>query len=110
MFMIPLQVDDTSYELFFVIGEENLNRMKKYDPVTRSLADIPYPFNKMKCSRLIICYADDLEMKKLENLAKSSDLRGILDSLLRGFKFDPSTGDGEDIRIIRKWGDNVSSN
>jgi hypothetical protein len=93
MYVIPIQspshIDD---RLVIILNDDNLARMAAHDPVTidetvRAHATLVNP-------RLMICHENDHpELLRLFN-AKPKNLKAVVEYLMRGYKFDPATGDG----------------
>ena len=85
--------------LIVIIEKDNLDRMKRADPITiegasrggKVMPGILFPDN---LSLLIAYEEDDVE---LYTLAKTGDLSALLHWLERGRKFDPKTDGPENV-------------
>lgn len=93
MLAIPLQCDPLSYDLFIVLEDENIERIKAYDPgemITSNLADV---WQKLKVRNIILLYATTEEAQRIGGAASLEDVIAQLKNLSRGFKYRPDKGD-----------------
>lgn len=98
MLVIPAISGDKSL-LVVIIEPENLDRMKQGDPITLNTAEGGFikglnPNN----TELVIAYTDD--PAPLYEMAKKSDLKGILAHISKGYKFHPGV-DGVKIESLK---------
>jgi hypothetical protein len=96
MLVIPFALSDREYSIFVLLGPENLDRIKAYDP-----AEVSIP--KMAASEttrgrtlrdVIIGYATDAEAAAI--LKPGADVGAVLRHLSRGFRYRPDRGDSDD--------------
>ena len=94
MLVLPVQTAEMEYQLFIVMGAANISRMIKYDPVDLSLIRLGEPWQHLKLAQLHLLYATELEESEVLAMCKQGQLVNALRLLSRGYKFDPSRGDG----------------
>lgn len=93
MLTIPLQVDPTQFDLFVVLNEEGLERIKKYDPAELVLEKLgPRWSGTLRLRAILICYASPEEAKELIAARTSLELGKLVNKLLRGWSFQPGKG------------------
>jgi hypothetical protein len=93
MHVIPFRVSNSQYSIVVVLQDENLSRIKEYDPAEVTLDKMGSPWNQLRLKDVIITYATDAEMMKVMRLMASGDVRKGLQLIARGFKFKPAEGD-----------------
>ncbi|TAL03527.1 MAG: hypothetical protein EPO08_03915 [Rhodospirillaceae bacterium] len=89
--MIPFQVSATEYSVFVCLQDENIERMRQYDPAEVTLNKIGFP-GKLK--DVIIGYGTDEDFERISRALNSgTDVRAVLRTLSRGFRYRPDQGD-----------------
>jgi len=93
MFVIPVRISATQYSLAIVLQDDNITRIKAYDPAELSIRKMGAPWNTLSLKDIMILYATAEEEKRTFALMEAGDVRGALRLLSRGFKFRPDAGD-----------------
>lgn len=93
MMTLPLQIDPTCYDLFVVMEDENLERIKKYDPAEILGKNLGMPWQLLRIRNIVILYATAEESKRLSSVASKEDVVHNLKNLSRGWAFRPDKGD-----------------
>jgi hypothetical protein len=99
MFVLPIQISETEYNIYFVLQQENLDRMKAYDPAQLEVPNLPGNYRGLTLRTVLIMFATDEEANRLETLMRTGKTREGLKALYqlsRGFQFDPGRGDTDD--------------
>lgn len=91
MLTIPFQVSETEYSIFVVLENDNLDRLKAYDPAEIVLTKFPPAWQALKLKVVVIGYATPEEAARLQD--PKADTRALLRQLCRGFAFRPDRGD-----------------
>ena len=91
MITIPFQESPTEFSVFVCLKDENIDRIKSYDPAEIS-ADKFGPYSKLRLKTVIVGYVTDDEERQLLR-ADKRDIPQLLKQLSRGFKFKPEHGD-----------------
>jgi hypothetical protein len=93
MFIIPLGIEPGIYSIFVVLDDDNLERIKKYDPaeiVTKSLGP---PWTGRKLKDIVITYATAAEQAQVIAMCREGRIREALRLLTRGWQYRPDRGD-----------------
>ncbi len=94
MITIPIQQNATEYDLWVVLGDENLTRIREYDPAEIVTAKLGMPWRGLRLRNVMICYANTEEIERLVSApTRAAVLLLIKEVLSRGFKFRPERGD-----------------
>jgi hypothetical protein len=96
MFIIPFQVSQTEYTLFIALDQENIDRIKNYDPAEVVKTNLGQPWSGLALKDVIIGFATEEEKNKVMELWKAGQPQKALRLLSRGFKFRPDRGDSDD--------------
>lgn len=94
MITIPLQINRTEYDLFIVLEEENLTRLKEYDPA-EILTSRLGSFANLKVRGFYIYYASPEEVLQVASCQNLGEVAACLKNLSRGWKFRPEQGDND---------------
>jgi len=81
------------YDLFIVLEDENLARMKEYDPAEIEPSNMGAPWNGLRLRRILLCYANPEDAKLLPGLIRDGRGKEVMDILTRGWRFRPELGD-----------------
>lgn len=90
---IPVIVSEDYYDLFIILEEDNLQRIKNYDPAELITTNLSVPFLTRKVNNIVIMYATNEDLKVLNARCDQGDVRGALRHLSRGYAWRPDRGD-----------------
>lgn len=93
MIIIPFQVGPLEYNVFVALQDENLERMKAYDPAQLEPRKLGHPWDFMRLNVVLIGYATEADIAEIQDLAARGRGAEIPKRLSRGFKFRPEAGD-----------------
>lgn len=93
MLTIPIPLNHSEMNLIIVFEDENLDRLKLYDPAEVPLSKMG-PYGALKIRSIGIMYATQEESAKVVELIRQDKLQEALQLLSRGFKYRPEMGDG----------------
>jgi hypothetical protein len=96
MIILPFAVGPGMCSIFVLLGDENIERIKEYDPAEVTLNKLPEPWVHMKVKDVVIGYATDAESLELVSCRDSESRQEALKRLMRGWKFRPDKGDNDD--------------
>lgn len=96
MITIPLQVNPAQYDLFIILEDENIERIKKYDPAEVVGKNLPPQWSSTKIRNIMILYANAEEVKRLALITDTNDAVNQLKELSRGWKYKPEEGDNDE--------------
>lgn len=94
MMTFPLQLTQDEYDLVIILEDENIERLKKYDPaeiVGKNLGS----FAKLKIRNIQICYATPEETMEISNCHTIGEVAKAIRKLGRGFRYRPELGDSD---------------
>lgn len=94
MMTIPLQVNSGEYDLVIILEDENIERLKGYDPGEVDISKLG-PFSNLRVRRIQIAYANPEEVKLIGLCNTRGQLAETLNNLSRGWKFRPELGDSD---------------
>jgi len=95
MIVIPFQINKSEYSILIALEEENLTRMKKYDPAELSVDKLPSDMRKLKLKTIHLCYATAEDAGQMLLFVKQGEIGKALSHLARGFEFRPDLGDSD---------------
>jgi hypothetical protein len=90
---IPVIVSEDYYDLFIILEEENIRRMKTYDPAELLTTNLPVEFITRKVNNIVLMYATADDLKRVTAACAMNDVSGALRILSRGFQWRPDRGD-----------------
>lgn len=90
MLMIPV-LNKGRVDLLIVLEDDNIERIKQYDPAEVKWSQIPWP--DVRPRTIGIGYATAEEIKKIHKLAEEGKPQEAIKLVTRGFKFRPERGD-----------------
>lgn len=93
MRVIPMQVVTGEYSVFVIFEDENIERLKAYDPGELNLLKLGHPWNGMKIRDVVLMYATAEEIAMLDKTSSAADIKSCLRVLCRGWKYHPELGD-----------------
>ena len=89
---IPMrQEGEDSYVLFVILSDDNINRIKSYDPAEIHLPDMGKDFNRLDLKGVNIMYASNEEIEEM--IKNPRDVVKMILKLARGWSFRPDLGD-----------------
>lgn len=82
-------------DLVMVLSDENIERMKRYDPAQMPWATLPLEFSTRRPHTIGVAYATAAELVEIERMSLSDPdwKEKALMMLSRGFEFRPDLGD-----------------
>lgn len=92
---IPVILSDDYYDLFIIVEEENVLRMKAYDPPEITTLQLPVEFHSRKVNNIVLMYATEEDLVRVTAACDANDLQGALRILSRGYRWRPDSGNGE---------------
>jgi hypothetical protein len=93
MVLVPFQVEPGQYSVFVILQDDNLERIKTYDPAEITLNKMPDPWISMKLKDILIGYASESETADLLACNDEESRQSFLRRLSRGWKFRSERGD-----------------
>ena len=96
MIAIPFLVDESSYNVFLVLEEANIERMRVYDPAQFDFAKLPQEWQAKRVNLVLIGYATSEELATLHGVIAREGLGAALQMLSRGFRYRPEAGDNDE--------------
>ncbi len=92
MIMIPLAWPDGSFDLIVVLEDENLERMREYDPAEIKWRDLG-KFSQYRPKTIQIGYGTSEDVKKISELSQQGKVAEAIKLVSRGWKYRPEAGD-----------------
>lgn len=82
-------------DMLVVMGEENIERIKQYDPVEIMWGTLPPEYSMRMPATIAVTFATAEEMKQVEQMSVSDPAwkERAFAMLTRGFQFRPEAGD-----------------
>lgn len=88
--------DDQRYDLCVILQDDNIARMKTYDPAELLTANLPQIYQSRKIRNVIIMYATEEEVPRITAMCRAGQIKEALKYLSRGWVFRPEAGDNDD--------------
>jgi hypothetical protein len=104
MLLLPVQTSPTSYTLFIVLEDTNLERLREHDPAQVELSKMTPPWPSLHLDDFVIAYAAVEEVKLFKELVQADRVGDAVGMLSRGFRFRPDKGDHESGYVSIKKG------
>jgi hypothetical protein len=104
LFTIPFQVRPLHYSVVVVLSDENIERIRHYDPaeivsgdITRALGE---PWHWLTLRDVIVAYATTEELNTVTVLVKEGKATEALRLVTRGWQYRPHEGDGASPEVV----------
>src|SRR5438874_2563461 len=94
MITIPFQVSPTEFSVFVCLKDENIARLRAYDPGYLDVRKFTGSWSRLKLRAVMIGYVSDAEEAELLRAAYD-EIPKLLQKLTRGFAFEPEAGDND---------------
>jgi hypothetical protein len=96
MMIMPVRASATEYDLNIILEDENIARMKEYDPAEIITGLMTDQFKQLKIRNVTILYANATDLAHVMILCDAGKPREALQYLARGFEFRPDRGDSNE--------------
>lgn len=96
MQLIPITISVLEYDIWAVLDDGNMDRLRAYDPAEVVLDKLPEPWRSMRLRSIQICYAKPSDMAEVARRLEAKDVRGALKFLSRGWTYRPEAGDHDE--------------
>lgn len=95
MIAVPLQLNEREYMIFVVLDDENVERIRQYDPAEVNIAKTIASGRMagLTLRDVVIGYATQEEIDQLTQSRSREEVMARLQHLSRGFAFRPGKGD-----------------
>lgn len=94
MLVIPFAIGATEYSVFIVLQDENIERIKDYDPAeVPNVSRLPSELQELRLKDVLVGYATDEDVAFIERCAREGRPADGLRHLSRGFRYRPDHGD-----------------
>ena len=95
MQIIPFQIDADRYNLFVILEDTNIDRIKLYDPAEFETAKLPPEWQARKLNLVLIGYANAEDVIQVRRFVAAGNPHAALEYLSRGFAYRPDQGDND---------------
>lgn len=95
MMLIPCESKDGTLDLWVILLDANVGRIKAYDPAEVNVDKLPPPYKGLPIKSIMICYATDDEAAKVMALIRAGRLKDALRLVSRGWVYRPDQGDDD---------------
>jgi len=93
MLVIPIQSSQNEFDIFVVLEDLNIERIKAYDPAELRVGALPPIWQRLKVKTITLLYATKEEVEDLKATNDEKALTSVLSHLSRGFQYRPDKGD-----------------
>jgi len=84
MMVMPFQVNPLEYMLLVLLKDDNVDRIRQYNPAEINLEALDSLFHSLKLKEIHVSYADEVDETVLHDLARAQDIGAILKHFSRG--------------------------
>ena len=91
MIVIPLQVSETAYSIIVLLEDDNLERIKAYDPAEITIRKLG--LSHLRLQDVVIGYATAQEAAQVAAIRDRAEIPELLKKLSRGYQYRPDKGD-----------------
>lgn len=96
MLSLPVIINESCYDLFIILDEDNVARMKAYDPAEVVTGNFSAKFMEHKVRNIILMYGTAKEIELFTRMCQAGEVRGALRLLSRGYRWRPESGDQDE--------------
>lgn len=96
MMAVPYQINAREFDVFVILEDENIKRIKEYDPAEIIKKSFPRGYHNLEMRNLIIAYATSEELKEVMECKTGMQMKAIFRKLSRGWKYKPKEGDSDE--------------
>ena len=93
MMILPVQLTPDSYSLFVLLEDDNIERIKEYDPAEINIYKLTKPWSELKLLDVVVTYLAPADKDEFLRLCTMSNRREALKLVTRGFRYRPDKGD-----------------
>lgn len=94
MFCLPIQISPTEFALYIFLQDENLERMRQYDPAEVKMAHLGDAFKgALRLKEILIGWASEEDFERVMELCQRGEPKEALRHLTRGFRYRTDQGD-----------------
>jgi hypothetical protein len=90
---MPVQMDKTYYCIFVLLEDDNLARIREFDPAEVNVTQVGAPWSELKLRDVVIAYLAPFDKEEFMRLCSMKTPREALRLVTRGFRFRPELGD-----------------
>lgn len=107
MLILPLPRTDGKFELVVVLEDENIERIKRYDPAQFEMEKVTEDGERIGLARLTIAYASPADLLWIRELVERGKNGEALKFIARGWEYRPDLGDhdGKPVPLAKKAGE-----
>lgn len=95
MQIIPFKTEPGRYNLFVILEDANVERIKQYDPAQFDARKLPEEWHACTLDVIIIGYANAHDIAKVRELIGRGAAASAMEYLSRGFAYKPLQGDND---------------
>jgi hypothetical protein len=95
MLSLPFKVSDTEMDLFVILEDDNIERIKQYDPAEIVRSNLG-PMARLTIRNVVIMYASKADIATVMPMFENGDPNQAMRHLSRGFRYRPDAGDHDD--------------
>jgi hypothetical protein len=95
MQLIPFRIDAERYNVFVVLEDDNVKRIKGHDPAQFDVTKLPAEWHALKLNIVLIGYANEHELANVRRMIARGQAAAALEYLSRGFAYRPDQGDND---------------
>lgn len=93
MILIPFQINEQEFNIFCALQQENIERIREYDPAQIEPYKLGAGWDKLKLNIVFIGYANNRDIQRIQAWIAVGQLDEALKHLSHGFQFKPEAGD-----------------
>lgn len=92
MMTLPLRISETEIDVFVILEDDNIERIRKYDPA-EIVRKNTGQFANLAIRNVVIMYASKADIATIMPMFENGNPRQALQYLSRGWKYRPDSGD-----------------
>ena len=97
MLVIPFQISASEYNVFILLGPENLERIQAHDPAQMDITRMEPNWRRLRLHTVLIGYGTKKEEAEVIRYVQAGGkVMDALQHLSRGFQFRPDKGDSDE--------------
>jgi hypothetical protein len=102
MLVIPAQFNASQFSLFVILNDENIERIREYDPGEVVLSQMPAKWQRLKLKDIVLMFCPQEDVPKFIELVNKEGPQAGLKMLARGFRHRPDRGDDDEYKSLRE--------
>lgn len=96
MKLVPFETKQGEFNVFAILEDTNIERLKKFDPAQIDVKKMGQPWSSMRLNTVVIGYCPPADRQLIDNLFARGQAARAIEFLSRGFEYRQDLGDTDE--------------